>query len=159
MAWILCAIRKVSLRVARGVLAGVGRGGDWVCRHLGGGGIEAPAFPTLRCCGGIGASPFPILRCCGGIWPPAFPTLRCCGGLGLRHSPPSAVAGDWGSAIPHPPRRRGPCNNWKKAHRAPSGALCFFVHRPSLMQASLQRSAGYKKSPQALLESFFPLLR
>ena len=53
MAWILCAIRKVSLRVARGVLAGVGRGGDLVCRRLGGGGIWAPPFPTLLAAGAL----------------------------------------------------------------------------------------------------------
>ena len=53
MAWILCAIRKVSLRVARGALAGVGRGGGWVCHRLGGGGIEAPPFPILLAGGAL----------------------------------------------------------------------------------------------------------
>ena len=53
MAWILCAIRKVSLRVARGVLAGVGRGGDWVCRRLEGGGSGAPPFPALLAGGAL----------------------------------------------------------------------------------------------------------
>ncbi len=150
------------------MLAGVGRGGDWVCRRLGGGGIEgcsaaeggiapyrcrvgfglrhsppsaaagdwALPFPTLRCCGGlgfaiphppllrgIGAPPFPTLRCCGGIWPPAFPTLLAGGAL--------ATIG-------------------KKAHRAPDGALCFFVHRPSLMQACLQRSVRVQKKPSSV---------
>ena len=125
VAWILCAIRKVSLRVARGALAGVGRGGGWVCHRLGGGGIEAPPFPI----------PLPRGDLASGI--------------------PSSGR-DLGSAIPHPPRRRGPCNNWKKAHRAPCGALCFFVHRPSLMQASLQRSVRVqKKALKRCLRAFF----
>ena len=114
MAWILCAIRKVSLRVARGALAGVGRGGGWVCHRLGGGGIEAPPFPT------------PLPR------------------------------GDLASGIPHPPRRRGPCNNWKKAHRAPGGALCFFC-TPAIPYASKLATVcpGTKKALKRCLRAFF----
>ena len=80
MAWILCAIRKVSLRVARGALAGVGRGRGWVCHRLGGGGIWAPPFPTPLPRGDL-ASGIPHSPRRRGIWPPAFPTLLAGGAL------------------------------------------------------------------------------
>ena len=70
----LCAIRRVSLRVARGALVGVGCEGDLVCHRLGGGdwGSAIPSFV--------------------GIWPPAFPGKRGFG-LILFGIPHSAAAG------------------------------------------------------------------
>ena len=117
MAWILCAIRKVSLRVARGVLAGVGRGVGWVCHRLGGGGIEAPPFPI------------PLPR---GIEAPPFPTLLAGGALATT-----------GKKLTE--RLAAPC------------VFLYTVH--PLCKQACNGLSGYKKSPQALLESFFPLLR
>ena len=58
--------------------------------------------------------------------------------------------------IPHSPRRRGPCNNVKKAQRAPSGTLCFFVLRPSFLQALLATVCpGTKKALKRCLRAFF----
>ena len=122
VAWILCAIRKVSLRVARGALAGVGRGRGWVCHRLGGGGIWAPPFPTPLPRGDL-ASGIPHSPRRRGIWPPAFPTLLAGGAL--------ATTG-------------------KKLTERLAAPCVFFVHRPSLMQASLQRSVRVQKKPSSV---------
>ena len=131
VAWILCAIRKVSLRVARGALAGVGRGGGWVCHRLGGGGIEAPPFPTPLPRGDL-ASGIPHSPRRRGIWPPAFPTLLAGGALATT-----------GKKLTE--RLEAPC--------------VFLYTGPPLCKQACNGLSGYKKSPQALLESFFPLLR
>ena len=77
------------------------------------------------------------------IWPSAFP----CGDLASFHS-----------AIPTP-LPRGPLRNNGKSARGPQrGPLVFFAPFPRLQKQAFDARYGHKKSPQALLESFFPLL-
>ena len=57
-----------------------------------------------------------------GIWAPPFPALL--------------AGGDLASGIPHSAAAGALATTGKKAHRAPSGALCFFVPIPSLTKAS-----------------------
>jgi len=80
-----------------------------------------------------------------GDWGFAIPHTAVAGGFGLRHSPPSSP--------------EGPLQQLEKTHRAPGGTLFFCT--PSIPYASLLATVcpGTKKSPQALIESFFPLLR
>ena len=100
-------------------------------------------------------------------------------GLGLRHSP---EGGDWGSAIPsfvgiwpsafpfrcwwgrfgfiafsipHSAAAGALAQQRKKAQEGPCVALLFFVHRHPLCKQACNGLPVYKKSPQALLESFF----
>ena len=82
------------------------------------------------------------------------------------------VVGDLSSGILHSPHRRGivampfplrcrggPCTNRKKTQRVPQGALCFCTPALCLQEQAFDARSGYKKSPQAALESFFLLLR
>ena len=105
------------------------------CHSAAVGGLRLCHSP-LRCCWGIKAPPFPTRLAGGGIEAPPFPTLLAGGGLRLLHSPLSSP--------------EGPLQQLEKIHRAPSGALCFFVNRPSLMQASLQRSVRVQKKPSSV---------
>ena len=95
----------------------------------------------------------------------------CCGGVLVRHwlgeggdllvlrAEHPLLWGIWPPAFPTP-LPRGPLQQLEKAHRAPSGALCFFLYTVHpLCKQACNGLSGYKKSPQALLESFFPLLR
>ena len=77
------------------------------------------------------------------------------GGLGLRHSPEGGDLVSLHSAFPTP-LPRGPWhNNRKKLKRAPVRPSWFFVHRHPLCKQACNGLPVYKKSPQALLESFF----
>ena len=122
-----CATRKVSLRVEQVMCPG-GCCGGVLLRHWIG---KRGDLLALR-------AEHPLL------W-----------GVGLRHSPPSSLGG---FGLRHSPLRcrGGPCNNWKKAHRAPSGALCFFC-TPSIPYASKLATVcpGTKKALKRCLRAFF----
>ena len=75
--------------------------------------------------------------------------VACATGLG--------VVGNSASGIPHSAAAWALATAGKKLKEGRK-SLLFFVHRPFLMQACNGLS-GYKKSPQAALESFFLLLR
>ena len=145
VAGVRCAIRRNSLRVARedGL---EGRVAGFWCAIVLEVWIEAPGF--ILC--GDWASSIPFFR---GIGPTAFPagigpTAFPCGDLASLHS-----------AFPTP-LPRGPWhNNRKKLKRAPARPSWFFASFPRLQKQAFDARSGYKKSPQALLESFFPLLR
>ena len=95
------------------------------------------------------------------------------GGLRLRHSPPSSSEGDLASGILHLPRRegiwppafptplpRGPLQQLEKSSQSAIWRPVFFLYTVHpLCKQACNGLSGYKKSPQALLESFFPLLR
>ena len=74
---------------------------------------------------------------------------------------PAFPCGDWASlhsAFPTP-LPRGPLhNNRKKLKRAPARPSCFFAPFPRLQKQAFDARYGHKKSPQAMLESFFLLL-
>ena len=80
-------------------------------------------------------------------------------GFGLRHSPLSSPEGDLASGIPHSAAAGALATTGKKLterHLAP----CVFLYTVHpLCKQACNGLSGYKKSPQALLESFFPLLR
>ena len=89
-----------------------------------------------------------------GIGAPPF----LCGDLAFGIPLPLLVGGDLASlhsAFPTP-LPRGPWhNNRKKLKRAPVRPSWFFVHRHPLCKQACNGLPVYKKSPQALLESFF----
>ena len=87
-----------------------------------------------------------------GIGAPPFPCKR---GFGLRHS---LLRRDWGFGIPHSAAAGALAQQQKKAQRTPGGALCFFAPIPRLQKQAFDARYGHKKSPQAMLESFFLLL-
>jgi hypothetical protein len=95
----------------------------------GGVGLRPLAFPPSS---GLGLIAFGIpLPLSWGILPPAFPT----------------------------PLPRGPLrNNGKKLKRAPARPSCFFAPFPRLQKQAFDARYGYKKSPQAMLESFFSVV-
>ncbi len=68
------------------------------------------------------------------------------------------LRGDLASGIPRPPRRRGPCNNWKKLTERQMAPCVFLYTVHPLCKQACNGLSGYKKSPQALLESFFPVV-
>ncbi len=150
--WMWCATRKVSLWVVHMIWAGGCCGGVLLCHWLGeGGGCPAGcAFPL---------SVDPHLAAAGG-------------GLRLHHSPPSSPEGDLASGIPHSPRRRGiwppafptplprgPLQQLEKSSQSAIWRPVFFLY-PSLrlQKQAFDARAEYKKSPQALLESFFSVV-
>ena len=61
-------------------------------------------------------------------------------------------------SIPHSAAAGALAQQQKKAQRTPGGALCFFAPFPRLQKQAFDARYGHKKSPQALLESFFLLL-
>ncbi len=87
---------------------------------------------------------------------------HCLGGSGgfvLRHSPFSSPEGDWGYAIPHSAAAGALATTGKKLTER-LAALCFFLYTGHpLCKQACNGLSGYKKSPQALLESFFLCLR
>ena len=95
-------------------------------------GIEALPFPTSAAAGGLRLCHSP-LRCRGGIWPPAFPTLLAGGALAT-------------TGIKLTERYLAPC-------------VFFCTHPFAYKSKLLTLGLSTKKSPQALLESFFPVLR
>ncbi len=122
----------------------------------------------LRCRGGLRLCHSP-LRCRGGLRLCHSP-LRCRGGLrlchsllwegfGLRHSPLRCRGGfcsPCGLCIPHPPRRRGPCNSRKKTQRTPFRRPLFFVPRPFTYKSKLLTlGPGTKKALKRCLRAFF----
>ena len=89
------------------------------------------------------------------------------GGFGLRHSLlcrdlafgiPLRGLGFIAFSIPHSAAAGALAQQQKKAQRTPGGALCFFAPFPRLQQQAFDARSGHKKSPQAMLESFFLLL-
>lgn len=63
-------------------------------------------------------------------------------------------------AMPFPtPLLRGLLHQQEKTQRVPQGALCFCTPALCLQEQAFDARSGYKKSPQALLESFFLFLR
>ena len=94
-------------------------------------GVEGVGCAIVLGAGGFGLRHSP-LRCRGGIWPPAFPTLLAGGALATT-----------GKKLTE--RLEAPC--------------VFLYTGPPLCKQACNGLSGYKKSPQALLESFFPLLR
>ena len=75
------------------------------------------------------------------------------GGFGLRHSPLSLPRGDFtrpaGCAFPIIFAAGALATAGKKLKEGRK-ALLFFVHRPFLMQASLQRSVWVQKKPSSV---------
>ena len=109
-------------------------------------GIEAPGFilcgdwaSGIPC--GDWASGIPLKA---GIWPPAFP--------------PSSGFGFIAFSIPHSAAAGALAQQQKKAQEGPCEALLVFVHRHPLCKQACNGLPVYKKSPQAMLESFFLLL-
>ena len=100
-------------------------------------GIEAPGFIL---CGDL-ASGIPLKA---GIGPTAFP--------------PSSGFGFIAFSIPHSAAAGALAQQQKKAQEGPSEALLVFVHRHPLCKQACNGLPVYKKSPQAMLESFFLLL-
>ena len=137
---VLCAIRKVSLWMARGRWSGGVCGDDLVCRCLGGGGLR---YSLLRRDWASLHSAFPT-PLSWGILPPAFPKRRIVLALRAVHSPLRC--------------RGGPCATTEKIQEALLRPSCFFVHRHPLCKQACNGLPVYKKSPQALLESFFSVV-
>ena len=71
-----------------------------------------------------------------GIEAPPFPTPLPLGGLRLRHSPLSSP--------------EGPLQQLEKIHRAPDGALCFFVHRTDRCKLACIRNGRVQKKPSSV---------
>ena len=76
-----------------------------------------------------------------------WPGVRC-GGVLLRHW--LGEEGDLGSAIPHSAAAGALATTGKKLTERHLAPCVFFVHRPSLMQASLQRSVRVQKKPSSV---------
>ncbi len=68
------------------------------------------------------------------------------------------VVGDLASGIPHSAAAGALATTGEKAHRVPCGALCFFVRRPSLTQASLQRSVRVQKKLSSVAWELFSVV-
>ena len=85
----------------------------------------------------------------------------CCGGVLVRHwlgeggfARPAGCAfplsGDLASGIPHSAAAGALATTGKKLTERHLAPCVFFVHRPSLMQASLQRSVRVQKKPSSV---------
>ena len=80
----------------------------------------------------------------GGIEASGIPSFVGIGPHSIRHSPLRC--------------RGGPCATTEKTQEGPCEALLFFVHRHLLCKQACNGLPVYKKSPQAMLESFFSVV-
>ena len=69
------------------------------------------------------------------------------------------LGGDLGSAIPHTAAAGALATTGKKLTERLAAPCVFLYPSLRLQKQAFDARAEYKKSPQALLESFFPLLR
>ena len=145
MEGVRCAIRRNSLRVARE--DGLERRVEgFRCAIVLEVGIEAPGFILL----GDWASGIPCKQ--------GFDLQHSPAGIGPTAFPPLSGFGFIAFSIPHSAAAGALAQQQKKAQEGPSEALLFFVHCHPLCKQACNGLPVYKKSPQALLESFFLLL-